>query len=192
MAMRVQNRTEPILLRAVEVLDRDASWELSEIKVAELPDDVKWALHESDGIECVAVVHTTWGSVTFVRPDQSTCGSLTAREKQPSQQRCATACPSGMGTMLRARRCGSSGDNEALCRNLTEDEEELIALSDALFRAPHHGWLPIATDARQERGHIRPAANSKGRADSEAEWERGAESPPQCGAIHSDVEQPGG
>jgi len=34
--------------------------EYSELKVVEIPDDVKWQLEEYDGLEWVAEKHRTW------------------------------------------------------------------------------------------------------------------------------------
>jgi hypothetical protein len=52
-------RNNPCL---VEIVGRyNASGELANLKVVEIPDGVKWKIEEYDGIEWVAEVHRTWG-----------------------------------------------------------------------------------------------------------------------------------
>jgi hypothetical protein len=53
-------RCDPHLIRVVEELGDDANGQFSELKVVEIPDDVKWQIDEYDGLEWVAEKHRTW------------------------------------------------------------------------------------------------------------------------------------
>lgn len=54
------DRTDPDLVAVVESLGK-ASWgNHSELKIVEVPDEVKWTVEEYDGMEWVAEVHRTW------------------------------------------------------------------------------------------------------------------------------------
>ena len=55
-------RDDPILIQVVEELGGEkASGRYAELKVIEIPDDVKWMVCEYDGNEWIAEEHRTWG-----------------------------------------------------------------------------------------------------------------------------------
>lgn len=54
------DRDDPVLVRVVEELGEDASGRFAELKVVDVPDDVKWYIDEYDGSEWVAEQHRTW------------------------------------------------------------------------------------------------------------------------------------
>jgi hypothetical protein len=53
-------RNNPILVEIVEQLGEAADGGFAELKVVEIPDDVKWQIEEYDGNEWVAEKHRTW------------------------------------------------------------------------------------------------------------------------------------
>jgi hypothetical protein len=53
-------RNDPNLVRVVQELGVMADNCYSELKVVEVPDDVKWHIYEYDGLEHVAEDHRTW------------------------------------------------------------------------------------------------------------------------------------
>ncbi len=54
-------RTDPILIQVVEELGEGSWGSCAELKVVEIPDDVKWKIDEYDGMESIHEVHRTWG-----------------------------------------------------------------------------------------------------------------------------------
>jgi hypothetical protein len=56
----VSDRTDADLIAVLEEMGEDAwSW-AAEIKIVDIPDDVKWHIHEYDGLEHVAEDHRIW------------------------------------------------------------------------------------------------------------------------------------
>ena len=53
-------RTDPKLIECIETLGKEASGELANIHVVDVPDDVDWCISEYDGIETVEEVHRSW------------------------------------------------------------------------------------------------------------------------------------
>lgn len=53
-------RDDAILVQVVEELGENANGWAAELKIVEIPDDVKWHIHEYDGVEHVAEDHRTW------------------------------------------------------------------------------------------------------------------------------------
>jgi hypothetical protein len=53
-------RNNPILVEIVEQLGEAANTRFSELKVVEIPDDVRWQIEEHDGNEWIAEKHRTW------------------------------------------------------------------------------------------------------------------------------------
>jgi hypothetical protein len=53
-------RTDEHLIAVVELLGSAADSRYSELKIAEVPDDIKWYIEEYDGLEWVAETHRTW------------------------------------------------------------------------------------------------------------------------------------
>ena len=56
----MEDRSNPALVKCVEALGKDASGELSSLKVVEIPDDVEWEIDEYDGLEFVVEKHREW------------------------------------------------------------------------------------------------------------------------------------
>jgi len=54
-------RNDPCLVEVVEELGDLANGPFSELRVVEVPDDVKWIIEEYDGREWVAEQHRKWG-----------------------------------------------------------------------------------------------------------------------------------
>jgi len=54
------NRASEDLIAVIEELGEAANGRCAEIKIVEIPDDVKWHIHEYDGLEHVAEDHRTW------------------------------------------------------------------------------------------------------------------------------------
>ncbi|MHA1277130.1 MAG: hypothetical protein ACTSQ8_08085 [Candidatus Helarchaeota archaeon] len=53
-------RTNPDLIECVETLGDKASDTFAELKIVEIPDDVKWEITEYDGLESVEECHRRW------------------------------------------------------------------------------------------------------------------------------------
>jgi len=53
-------RDDPALVQVVEELGAAAADQFAELRIAEVPDDVKWCIDEYDGQEWVAEVHRKW------------------------------------------------------------------------------------------------------------------------------------
>ena len=56
----IEDRSNPALVKCVEALGKNASGELSSLKVVEIPDDVEWEINEYDGLESVVGQHREW------------------------------------------------------------------------------------------------------------------------------------
>jgi len=56
----LENRSDPDLIAVIEEMGEKAHGWASELKIVEVPDDVKWHIHEYDGLEHVAEDHRTW------------------------------------------------------------------------------------------------------------------------------------
>lgn len=55
-------RSDPQLLQVIDELGANVcSSDLAELKVVDVPDDIKWYIDEYDGKEWVAEEHETWG-----------------------------------------------------------------------------------------------------------------------------------
>jgi len=53
-------RNDPVLVEVVEHLGDLANGRYSKLKVVEVPDDVKWYIHDYDGVEEVHEEHRKW------------------------------------------------------------------------------------------------------------------------------------
>ena len=53
-------RNDPVLVEVVEQLGDLASSRYGKLKIVEVPDDVKWYIHDYDGIESVYEKHRIW------------------------------------------------------------------------------------------------------------------------------------
>lgn len=53
-------RYDPILVQVVEELREAANGEFASLRIANVPDDVKWYIDEYDGIETVCEEHRRW------------------------------------------------------------------------------------------------------------------------------------
>lgn len=54
------NRSDPDLIAVIEEMKAEANSWAADIRIVEIPDDVKWHIHECDGLEYVAEDHRTW------------------------------------------------------------------------------------------------------------------------------------
>ena len=54
-------RDDPLLVAAVEQLGSKANGTHASLEVVEIPDGIKWNIHNYDGIEHVEEEHRTWG-----------------------------------------------------------------------------------------------------------------------------------
>jgi len=57
---RPEDRSDPLLIQVVEELGDQAAGKYAQLKVVEIPDDVKWYIDEYDGWEHIAENHRTW------------------------------------------------------------------------------------------------------------------------------------
>jgi len=55
------DRSDADLVAVVEELGSAANGDHAELMIVEIPDDVKWHIHEYDGMEYIAENHRTWG-----------------------------------------------------------------------------------------------------------------------------------
>jgi hypothetical protein len=53
-------RNDTNLVQVVEELGKKADTTYSELNIVDIPDDVKWDIHEYDGLEHVYEKHRTW------------------------------------------------------------------------------------------------------------------------------------
>lgn len=53
-------RADKRLIEVIEKLGEKANGRFSQLKIVEIPDDVKWTISEYDGLEHIAEVHRTW------------------------------------------------------------------------------------------------------------------------------------
>lgn len=53
-------RDDPILVRVVEELGKEANGAFAELKIVEIPDNIIWEILEYDGIECMEEAHRSW------------------------------------------------------------------------------------------------------------------------------------
>jgi hypothetical protein len=53
-------RDDPVLIQIIEEMGVEADGHYAELKIIEIPDDVKWYIEDYDGMEHVAEVHRTW------------------------------------------------------------------------------------------------------------------------------------
>lgn len=54
------SRADLRLVQTVEELGHEANGHYSKLRIVTIPDDVKWHIHEYDGLEHVAENHRTW------------------------------------------------------------------------------------------------------------------------------------
>lgn len=54
------NRCDPILIKVVEEMGQKANGQFAELRVIDIPDDVKWEIEEYDGSEWIREVSRTW------------------------------------------------------------------------------------------------------------------------------------
>jgi hypothetical protein len=54
------DRSDPDLIAVIEEMGVAANSWAADITIVEIPDDVKWYVHEYDGLEHVAEEHRTW------------------------------------------------------------------------------------------------------------------------------------
>jgi hypothetical protein len=56
----IGDRSDPDLISVLEEMGDKANGWAAEIAIIDIPDDVKWHIHEYDGMEHVAEDHRTW------------------------------------------------------------------------------------------------------------------------------------
>lgn len=54
------SRNDPDLVQVVEELRSEASDNLADLRIVEIPDDVEWEIDDYDGMESVEEVHRSW------------------------------------------------------------------------------------------------------------------------------------
>lgn len=54
------DRTDKNLIKVIEKLGKRANGSCANLKIVEIPDDIKWKIEEYDGIEWIAEEHRTW------------------------------------------------------------------------------------------------------------------------------------
>lgn len=57
---RPDNRSDPELIAVIEELGEEANGAHAEIKIVEIPADVKWEIEEYDGMEHASEAHRVW------------------------------------------------------------------------------------------------------------------------------------
>lgn len=53
-------RNDPDLVAVVEELGEDANGYGAELKIVNVPEDIKWHIHDYDGMETIREDHRTW------------------------------------------------------------------------------------------------------------------------------------
>ena len=53
-------RDDAHLIAVVELMGSEAGGRYADLKIVEIPDDIKWYIEEYDGLEWVAETHRTW------------------------------------------------------------------------------------------------------------------------------------
>lgn len=53
-------RDNPEMVKVVEELGVEANGHNAELRIVEIPDEVKWVIDEYDGVEWIAEEHRTW------------------------------------------------------------------------------------------------------------------------------------
>ena len=56
----IESRSDPDLIAVVEELGVYANGRYAELKIVEIPDDIKWHIEDYDGRECIAEDHRRW------------------------------------------------------------------------------------------------------------------------------------
>lgn len=57
-----ENRTCPELIKVIEAMgEKEASGQLGELRIVEIPDGVEWEIDEYDGVESIHEKHEVWG-----------------------------------------------------------------------------------------------------------------------------------
>ena len=54
-------RTDPLLIEAIETLGEEANGDCAELVIVDVPDDVEWYIDEYDGMESIHENHRSWG-----------------------------------------------------------------------------------------------------------------------------------
>jgi hypothetical protein len=54
------SRTDPALIKAVEVLKEEANSRFSNLKIIEIPEGVNWEIIDHDGLETIHEKHRIW------------------------------------------------------------------------------------------------------------------------------------
>jgi hypothetical protein len=54
------DRSDPFLIQVVEEMGDKVNGFAADLRIVEVPEEVKWTIEEYDGIEWVAETHRTW------------------------------------------------------------------------------------------------------------------------------------
>lgn len=54
------DRTDKYLIETIETLGKQANGVSADLKIVDIPDDVKWVIDSYDGSEWIAEIHRTW------------------------------------------------------------------------------------------------------------------------------------
>lgn len=57
---RPEERTDPVLVRVIEELGKDANGMCASLQIVEIPDDVDWEIDDYDGMESIHEKHRSW------------------------------------------------------------------------------------------------------------------------------------
>ena len=52
--------SDPLVIEAIEICGKFANGRNADLKIVEVPDEVKWTIEEYDGVEWIAEEHRTW------------------------------------------------------------------------------------------------------------------------------------
>jgi len=58
--IRTKDRTNPLLVKVVEELGKEANNKCSKLKIVEIPNGIEWEIDEYDGVETIDEVHRSW------------------------------------------------------------------------------------------------------------------------------------
>ncbi len=57
---RLEDRTDPLLIKIVEELGEEANGRCAELKIVEIPDGTDWEIDQYDGLETIDEKHRSW------------------------------------------------------------------------------------------------------------------------------------
>ena len=54
------DRDDPLLIQVINELGEESNDKYSELKIVEIPDDIKWEIDDYDGVETIHEEHRSW------------------------------------------------------------------------------------------------------------------------------------